>query len=216
MQCGLHALLRQVASLGSLLVPQVLGKQLRPAAVHKASAWLHALQQVHCPCDRVLSFTMICCNSTSSEVVFNRIWQAILVVINSQWYFSWPWLDLLLLNFTSNLFPQTYQERSKILSKVGIHNFTKWKYLLLFQYQRHATRRKQVNALHLSKFSIRDASWGDIPPTENVLWEKWCYFHELNEMAKVLADLIENGEKINFPLRFSYVNLKNFLEYFIS
>ena len=45
----------------------------------------------------------------------------------------------------------------------------------------------------------------NIPPNRKIVVEKWCYFPEVYQMTKVLEDGMEN---VNFPLRFSYVNLK--------
>ena len=46
------------------------------------------------------------------------------------------------------------------------------------------------------------------PETEKIVGEKCCYFPELYKMRKVREDGIENGLKVNFPLRF--VNYKIF------
>ena len=54
---------------------------------------------------------------------------------------------------------------------------------------------------------------GYIHETEKNCCRKWCYFSDVYEMTKLLEDRIENGKKINFPLRFSYVNLKIFAEF---
>ena len=52
---------------------------------------------------------------------------------------------------------------------------------------------------------------GRVPhETAKSVVEKWCYFREQYKMAKVLEYGIENGEKINFPMRFSYAYFKNF------
>ena len=67
----------------------------------------------------------------------------------------------------------------------------------------------------------RDARRGrwKLPPsppreTEKIVVEKWCYFPELYKMTKVREDGIENGEKVNFPLRFLYINFKIFYKNF--
>ena len=50
---------------------------------------------------------------------------------------------------------------------------------------------------------------GSFPPeTEKIVVEKWSYFPELCKMTEVREEWIENGSKVNFPLRFVYVNLK--------
>ena len=56
---------------------------------------------------------------------------------------------------------------------------------------------------------------GKFPPpeTEKIVVEKWCYFPELCKMTEVR---IENGSKVNFPLRFLYVNFKIFSTNFNS
>ena len=56
--------------------------------------------------------------------------------------------------------------------------------------------------------------WGISPETDNLVAEKISYFPKLYKIAKVLEDVIENGFKKNFPLRFSYVNLKIFSKNF--
>ena len=62
---------------------------------------------------------------------------------------------------------------------------------------------------------------GSFPPeTEKNVVEKWCYFPELYKMTEVREEGIENGYKVNFPLRFVYVNFKifsaNFNSYWFS
>ena len=41
-----------------------------------------------------------------------------------------------------------------------------------------------------------------------IVAEIWCYFPELYRMTNVQEDRTEHELKINFPLRFFYVNLK--------
>ena len=71
--------------------------------------------------------------------------------------------------------------------------------------------------IHKKKFNItRGARRGEgvkhptPPETEKIVVEKWRYFPELYKMTKVREDRIENGEKLNFPLRFLYVKFKIF------
>ena len=54
------------------------------------------------------------------------------------------------------------------------------------------------------------------PETEKIVVEKWCYFPQLCKMAEVREEWIENGSKVNFPLRFLYVNFKFFSTNFNS
>ena len=49
----------------------------------------------------------------------------------------------------------------------------------------------------------------ELPPNQR---EKVCYVPEVYKMTNVLKDARENGSKINFPLRFSYLHLKVFSE----
>ena len=53
---------------------------------------------------------------------------------------------------------------------------------------------------------------GKLPPpeTEKIVVEKWCYFPELCKMTEVREEWIGKGAKVNFPLRFLYVNFKIF------
>ena len=64
----------------------------------------------------------------------------------------------------------------------------------------------------------RGGEGGSFPPpeTEKIVVEKWCYFPELYKKRKVLEDWIENGYKVNFPLRFLYVYFKIFSTNFNS
>ena len=50
----------------------------------------------------------------------------------------------------------------------------------------------------------RGGGGGKLPPpeTEKIVVEKWCYFPELCKMTEVREEWIENGSKVNFPLRF--------------
>ena len=54
------------------------------------------------------------------------------------------------------------------------------------------------------------------PEAEKIVVEKWCYFPELSKMTEVREEWIENGSKINFPLRFLFVNFKIFSTNFNS
>ena len=53
---------------------------------------------------------------------------------------------------------------------------------------------------------------GYFPPPRNRknVVEKWCYFPELCKMTEVREEWREKGSKVNFPLRFLYVNFKIF------
>ena len=54
------------------------------------------------------------------------------------------------------------------------------------------------------------------PETEKIVVEKWCYIPELCKMTEVREEWIENGSKVNFPLKFLYVNFKIFSTNFNS
>ena len=48
------------------------------------------------------------------------------------------------------------------------------------------------------------------PRNRKFVYKNWSYFSALYKMTKVVENPIENCSKINFPLRFSLVNLKIF------
>ena len=79
----------------------------------------------------------------------------------------------------------------------------------------HCSRRKCCRRMIF--MGARRGGGGKLPPpTEKIVVEKWCYFPELCKMTEVREEGRENGEKVNFPLRFLYVNFKIFSKNFNS
>ena len=86
------------------------------------------------------------------------------------------------------------------------------------------TRKKVTHGLlnllkNMEKIMGARKGRGKLPPppeTEKIVVDKCCYFPELYQMTEVREEGIENGENVNFPLRFLYVNFKIFSTNFKS